>query len=345
MPAKSVIVAMSGGVDSAVAAFLLKEQGYSAAGATFLLWDGPSGGVADARAVCEKLGIQHYVFDFREQFRDGVMEYFAAEYRRGRTPNPCVACNRRIKFGAFLEEADRLGFDYIATGHYARASIGADGMLRVRRAASLAKDQSYALWRLGQNELRRALFPLGELGKPEVRRIAEQSGLPVSRKAESQDICFVPDGDYAAFLRDFLGDECPSGDFVDEAGIVLGRHRGVWSYTVGQRKGLGLSFERPMYVTSLNARANTITLGPSESLFCSELRGEAANWPGGAPYGPVRLAGKIRYGAEPAGCVVTPGENGALSAVFDSPQRAITPGQSAVFYDGDLLVAGAVIAD
>ena len=343
MQGKTVLIGMSGGVDSAVSALLLKQQGYEAVGGTFRLWDGPAADCDDARAICGQLGIPHHVFDFRERFRREVMEYFAGEYRHGRTPNPCVVCNRRIKFGAMLEEADRLGCRFAATGHYARMECSGAGLFRARRAGAIKKDQSYVLWQLGQPQLSRALFPLGELDKPAVRRIAEENNLAVSRKAESQDICFIPDGDYAAFLRGYLGADCPPGDFVDEQGNILGRHRGIWHYTVGQRKGLGISFAQPMFVSAVDARSNTVTLCPNERLLRAELRGEHANWICGEPSGPVNLTAKIRYAAEPAACVVTPGPDRTVTAVFDTPQRAITPGQSVVFYDGEFLAGGAVI--
>ena len=334
------MVGMSGGVDSAAAALILLKQGYDVAGATFRMsetdekWDG----AADAVAVAAKLGIPQYVFDFRELFDRFVRRNFLDEYLRGRTPNPCVACNRNIKFPAFLARAQELGYDAIATGHYARTD--GNGLFR---SANHKKDQSYVLYNLTSDMLGHVLFPLEDRDKGEIRAMAEDEGLPVAHKPDSQDICFIPDGDTAGYLDANTG-ELPPGDFVDESGKMLGRHRGITHYTIGQRKGLGLSLPEPMFVGRIDADRNEVVLVRGEELFTSELTAENFNWIAGeAPQNLGGLACKIRYAHVPASCSACELPGGGVRITFDRPQRAVTGGQSAVLYDGERVLGGGII--
>jgi tRNA-specific 2-thiouridylase len=298
----------------------------------------------DAAVVCGQLGIPHTVLDYRTLFRERVLDYFAASYLRGETPNPCVVCNKQIKFGAFLASAGEMGCGLIATGHYAIIERQEDGRVRIRRGACEKKDQSYVLYSLRQDQLARALTPLGPYSKEEVRRLAAESGLAVSQKSESQDICFVPDGDYCAFLERYTGGKPPPGDFVDQDGAVLARHRGLWHYTIGQRKGLGVGFGRPLYVTAIRPEDASVALGENELLFRRELTARDVNWIDFERLAePRRFDAKIRYGAKPAPALATPLPDGRLHVRFDEPQRAVTPGQSVVLYQGDYLVGGGVI--
>jgi len=335
-----VIVGMSGGVDSSVAAYLLKEQGYDVVGVTALTWrDGAEG---DARRAAEALGIPHYVLDFRDVFKEKVVDYFIREYAGGRTPNPCIACNRFVKWEALLKMARELGAGRVATGHYARIATHPETGRLAIKAAETAKDQSYALCRLTQEQLAHTLMPLGGLGKPEVRAAAAAIGLEAAAKPDSQEICFIPDDDYAAFIADYITPA--EGDFIDEQGRAIGRHKGVPFYTVGQRKGLG-AFGRPMFVKAIDPAANTVTLAGDAALFGPRLRAENVNF---MAYTPVELAGgaradaKIRYNHKAAPCTAR-FENGALLIEFDEPQRAITPGQAAVVYRGGYVLCGGTI--
>jgi len=338
MPRK-VMVGMSGGVDSAVAAMLLNEMGYEVAGATFRMtgsdedWDG----AADAKSVAEKLGIPHYVFDFRELFAREVKDYFIKEYLRGRTPNPCVECNKTIKFPAFYERAQELGYDAIATGHYART----DGVC-LYRSLNREKDQSYVLYNLSEQMLGHVVFPLENRDKVEIRAMAESAGLSVAHKHDSQDICFIPDGDTAAYIDRNVGDAVP-GDFVDEKGRILGRHHGIAHYTIGQHKGLGLSLPEPLYVGEIDADRNEVLLVHNDELFTRTLAASEWNWISGEP--PRKTEGlscKIRYAHRPAPCSFCVQPDGVLIE-FEQPQRAVTSGQSAVLYDGDKLLGGGII--
>ena len=354
---KKVVIAMSGGVDSSVAAALLLEQGYELIGVTMQLWDsritqvdGEHIGccsltaVEDARRVAEQLGIPHYVMNFRDVFVDKVINYFKDEYLCGRTPNPCIACNRYVKFDAFLNKAMELGADYIATGHYARLEYnGEKGRFTIRRSLDQKKDQTYVLYGMTQQQLARTLMPLGNYTKEQVRKIARERGLFVANKAESQEICFVLDDDYRNFLREAVPEIKP-GPFLNLQGEVIGTHKGIPFYTIGQRRGLGVSGGERLYVVSIDQRHNTITLGPEEAIWDSDLIAKDLNL---VLYDRIEEAkevnAQIRYNAKPAPATLRLINNGQLHVHFHKPQRAITPGQAVLFYEGEYLVGGATI--
>ena len=355
---KTVVVGMSGGVDSSVAAYLLKQQGYRVIGVTMQIWQDEDGDVQeeqggccglsavdDARRVAMQLEIPYYVMNFKQEFREHVMDYFAGEYLEGRTPNPCIACNRYVKWESLLRRSIAIGADYIATGHYARIERLENGRFALRRSVTEAKDQTYALYNLTQEQLSRTLMPVGSYHKDEIRRMAEEIGLNVAHKPDSQEICFVPDKDYASFIEDYTGKTCPEGNFVDLQGNVLGRHKGISHYTVGQRKGLNLSMGRPVFVVEICPDTNEVVIGEGEDVFTNILRCSKLNWMAvdGLHGGRLRVDAKIRYSHRGAACTIREiGEN-LVECVFDEPVRAVTPGQAVVFYTGDYVAGGGTI--
>ena len=349
---KRVLLGMSGGVDSSVAGYLLREQGYDVIGVTMKVWPqdcisraedkccGPQA-VADARAVAHSLGIPHYVVDEADQFERTVIDYFTSEYQAGRTPNPCVMCNEKLKFGNLWGKAEALGCDYIATGHYAIIEHQEDRAV-LRKGADPRKDQSYFLFSLRQPQLRRALTPLGAMRKPEIRKIAHSLGLKVADKIDSQEICFVPGNDYKAFLRSHLGEnEFHRGEIYDVDGNFVGEHDGIELFTIGQRKGLPGGSARPRYVIDLDAKTNRVIVGDVDDLVCDEFKIDRTNWIGRDLSGEnVELAVKVRYSHPGTRAKVTPLENHRARIRLHEPQRAVTPGQAAVIYDGDVVVGG-----
>src|SRR5215217_1361795 len=361
-----IAVAMSGGVDSSAAAAILKEQGHALVGFTMQLWDQRRGinvdengeplpsrccsldDVYDARRVAEELGFPFYVLNLERDFERDVVAPFVQSYLGGETPIPCVACNSRLKFASLDRTALSVGCEKVATGHYARVSFDeAAGRYRLLRGRDARKDQTYFLWELTQEQLSRSLFPLGEMKKEEVREVARRHGLYVAEKRESQEICFVPDGDYAGFIDRYLAAEDAierlpgAGEIVDTNGRVIGRHEGIHRYTIGQRRGIGIADERPLYVISIDADKNRVTAGSSEELLSSEFTVARVNWIAfDDPQGPVRADVRVRYRHTAAPATITPLENQRARIVFDEPQRAITPGQASVFYRGDEVVGG-----
>ena len=351
---KKAIIAMSGGVDSSVAAFLMKEKGFECIGATMKLYDNDditeSGeknccsldDIEDARSVAVRLSMPYYVFNFKDEFKEKVIDKFIATYENGGTPNPCIDCNRHLKFKRLFLKMQELGFDYVVTGHYARVEEK-DGWFYLKKGADASKDQSYVLYSLTQEQLSHILFPLGEYSKNEIRNIAEQNNFLNARKKDSQDICFVPDGDYARFIETYLGKTYPKGNFVDINGNILGEHQGIIRYTNGQRKGLGVSFGKPMYVADKNIADNTVTLCTDEELFSAEFTADDFNWLIPEPERENRCFARVRYNMkeQPATAFILDDNN--VRIVFDEPQRAITRGQAVVLYDGSTVLGGGTI--
>ena len=352
---KKALIGMSGGVDSSVAAYLMLRQGYDCTGVTMRLYDNPTeestccslDDVEDARAVATRLGIRHYTFNFKDDFDRQVVQKFVSSYQQGLTPNPCIDCNRYLKFDRLLRRAQELGFDYVVSGHYAQIrQENTTGRTLLYRAVDTAKDQTYFLACLNQEQLSHIQFHLGELTKAQVREIAEQQGFVTARKRDSQDICFVPDGDYSAFLSRYTGKTYPQGDFLDLQGNVVGRHRGAVCYTRGQRKGLGLALGEPVYVCAKDMQANTVTVGPNEALFSKALRAADWNWiPFETLTAPMAVTAKIRHSQLDLQATVYPEADGFARVEFDAPQRAITPGQAVVLYQGNLVIGSGTITE
>lgn len=352
-----ILVAMSGGVDSSVAAYLIKSGGHDAVGVTLKLFSNEDidldtdktccslKDAEDARSVAYRLGMEHFVFNFSDGFKENVIERFIKTYESGGTPNPCIDCNRFIKWKQLLTRADLMECTHMATGHYARIEKDGSGRYLLKRSADITKDQTYVLWALTKEQLARTLFPLGHMTKEEVRDIAEAEGFLNADKPDSQDICFVPDGDYAGFIERYTGNVYPEGDFVDASGCTVGRHKGIIRYTVGQRKGLGISYGRRIFVTAIDPVKNTVTLDDEPALFSKVLHANDINLTALDRIDtPMRVTAKVRYGSREASATVLQTAEDELRVEFDEPQRAITRGQSVVLYDGDTVLGGGIIA-
>ncbi len=355
---KKVVVGMSGGVDSSVAALLLKEQGYDVVGVTMQIWQDEdacsieeNGGccglsaVDDARKVAEKLDIPYYVMNFKKEFKRNVMDYFVEEYLRGHTPNPCIACNRYVKWESLLKRSLEIGADFIATGHYARIEQLANGRYAIRNSVTAAKDQTYALYNLTQYQLAHTLMPVGAYPKDEIRKMAEEAGLPIANKPDSQEICFVPDNDYAGFIEREAKTKVPGpGNFVTKDGIILGQHKGITHYTIGQRKGLNLAMGHPVFVTEIRPETDEVVIGEHEDVFSTELDCNRLNFMSIADLEqPRKVLAKIRYAHKGTMCTIEKTGEDTVHCTFDEPVRAVTKGQAVVFYDGEFVLGGGTI--
>lgn len=354
---KRVAVGMSGGVDSSVAAYLLKEEGYDVIGVTMQIWQdedadiiAENGGccgflaVEDARQAADMLNIPHYVLNFKKEFKENVIDYFMDAYIHARTPNPCIACNRYVKWEALLKRAMEIGCDYIATGHYARVVKLENGRFVLKKSVTAAKDQTYALYNLTQEQLSKTLMPVGEYTKEEIRSIAGAIGLRVADKPDSQEICFIPDHDYAGYIERESGKSFAQGNFVDMEGRILGTHKGIIHYTIGQRKGLGISLGKPAFVVEIRPDTNEVVIGTNEDTFHRELLADQLNFMSVSHFDDgMRVNAKIRYSHRGAPCKIKMVDASTVRCIFDEPVRAITPGQAVVFYDGDIVAGGGTI--
>lgn len=353
---KKALIAMSGGVDSSVAAFLTKEKGFECMGVTMKLFHNDEvdirentccslEDVEDARSVAYRLGMPYYVFNFSDRFKEDVIDKFVEAYENGRTPNPCIDCNRYLKFDKLFVRAQELGYDYVVTGHYAQIEFNEEtGRYLLKKSVDLNKDQSYVLYSMTQDQLAHVMFPLGGMSKPEARRIAEENGFVNAKKHDSQDICFVVNGKYSDFIEGYTGKTFPEGDFVDKNGNFMGRHKGIIRYTVGQRKGLGLALDHPMYVIEVNPQNNTVVIGENEDLFSTSVTARNINLISVPDmYEPMRIKAKVRYRQAEQWATAVQTDEDTLKIEFDEPQRAITKGQAVVLYDGDIVVGGGTI--
>ncbi len=357
MSKKKVVVGMSGGVDSSVAAYLLLKAGYEVIGVTMQIWQDEDlevqsansgccglSAVDDARRVSNKLGIPFYVMNFKEEFKSSVIDYFVEEYQQGSTPNPCIACNRYVKWESLLTRSLGIGADYIATGHYAKVIQLDNGRYTLQTSVTAEKDQTYALYNLTQDQLARTLMPVGDYTKDEIREIAKEIDLRVHNKPDSQEICFIPDNNYAKFITDYNDMEVEEGNFVTPEGEVIGRHKGIIHYTIGQRRGLNLSMGHPVFVLAIRPETNEVVIGNSDQVYSDRLHANKLNFMSIEDLeGDMRVTGKIRYSHKGSACTIHKVSDDLIECIFDEPQRAITPGQAVVFYDDEIVVGGATI--